>query len=47
MKVSMACESIEKPKGSAIQKNDPFTIGVISSGQEQDSDYLHHKNRSI
>jgi len=43
----MACESIEKPKGSALLRNDPFTIGVISSGHEQDSDFLHHKNRSI
>ena len=49
MRVSMACESLErKAKGSSNQqKNEPFTIGVVSSGHEGSFEFLHHKNRSI
>ena len=47
MQVSIAEETPHASK----QSKDPFTIGVISHPSQQDqdlnSDYLHHKNRSI
>ena len=32
---------------SSPNKNEPFTIGVLSSGHIENSDYIHHKRRSI
>jgi len=43
MKVSMAGDS-QNGKGQRPKMNEPFTIGAVSN---DDSEFLHHQNRSI